>query len=59
MVEDLSLYRERMLKNGAERIAFSGKPDLYMDNDYNTLISENCCVMGMCGKGSCDCNGNK
>ncbi|MCK5042829.1 MAG: hypothetical protein KAR51_02285 [Candidatus Aenigmarchaeota archaeon] len=59
MVEDLSLYRERMLNNGAKMIAFSGKPDLYMDKDYNTLMSENCCAMGMQTRHSCDCNGNK
>ncbi|NOQ37782.1 hypothetical protein GQ472_02730 [archaeon] len=56
MTEDLSFYRERMLNNGSDVIAFSGKPDLYMDNDYNTLMSENCCAMGQCGKGSCNCN---
>jgi len=59
MAENAPLYRERLLDNGSKMIAFSGKPDLYMDKDYNTLMSENCCAMGMCGKGSCDCNGNK
>ncbi|MCK5289821.1 MAG: hypothetical protein KAJ56_02655 [Candidatus Aenigmarchaeota archaeon] len=59
MAENVSLYRERMLDNGVDRIAFSGKPDLYMDMNYNTIISENCCAMGMCGKSSCGCSNNK